>query len=200
MILRMITATEIFGQRKLLLASGSPRRRELLDSLGIKVEHAQLHDVDESYPADMSPMKVPEYLSRLKSQAYRSELADDEVLVTADTVVVLDGKVLGKPVDEAEAKAMLRSLSGRVHQVVTGVTLATSSSSVTFSEVTDVEFDTLSDSEIDYYVANFKPFDKAGAYGIQEWIGYVGVKGIRGDYYNVMGLPVNSLCRHLKSI
>lgn len=196
----MITATEIFGQRKLLLASGSPRRRELLDSLGIKVEHAQLHDVDESYPADLSPMKVPEYLSRLKSQAYRSELADDEVLVTADTVVVLDGKVLGKPVDEAEAKAMLRSLSGRVHQVVTGVTLATSSSSVTFSEVTDVEFDTLSDSEIDYYVANFKPFDKAGAYGIQEWIGYVGVKGIRGDYYNVMGLPVNSLCRHLKSI
>ena len=196
----MITATEIFGQRKLLLASGSPRRRELLDSLGIKVEHAQLHDVDESYPADMSHMKVPEYLSRLKSQAYRSELADDEVLVTADTVVVLDGKVLGKPVDEAEAKAMLRSLSGRVHQVVTGVTLATSSSSVTFSEVTDVEFDTLSDSEIDYYVANFKPFDKAGAYGIQEWIGYVGVKGIRGDYYNVMGLPVNSLCRHLKSI
>lgn len=200
MILRMITATEIFGQRKLLLASGSPRRRELLDSLGIKVEHAQLHDVDESYPADMSPMKVPEYLSRLKSQAYRSELAGDEVLVTADTVVVLDGKVLGKPVDEAEAKAMLHSLSGRVHQVVTGVTLATSSRSVTFSEVTDVEFDTLSDSEIDYYVANFKPFDKAGAYGIQEWIGYVGVKGIRGDYYNVMGLPVNSLCRHLKSI
>ena len=196
----MGTATDIFGKRKLLLASGSPRRRELLDSLGIKVEHAQLHDVDESYPADMSPMKVPEYLSRLKSQAYRSELADDEVLVTADTVVVLDGKVLGKPVDEAEAKAMLRSLSGRVHQVVTGVTLATSSSSVTFSEVTDVEFDTLSDSEIDYYVANFKPFDKAGAYGIQEWIGYVGVKGIRGDYYNVMGLPVNSLCRHLKSI
>ena len=196
----MITATEIFGQRKLLLASGSPRRRELLDSLGIKVEHAQLHDVDESYPADMSPMKVPEYLSRLKSQAYRSELAGDEVLVTADTVVVLDGKVLGKPVDEAEAKAMLHSLSGRVHQVVTGVTLATSSRSVTFSEVTDVEFDTLSDSEIDYYVANFKPFDKAGAYGIQEWIGYVGVKGIRGDYYNVMGLPVNSLCRHLKSI
>lgn len=196
----MITATEIFGQRKLLLASGSPRRRELLDSLGIKVEHAQLHDVDESYPADLSPMKVPEYLSRLKSQAYRSELADDEVLVTADTVVVLDGKVLGKPVDEVEAKAMLRSLSGRVHQVVTGVTLATSSRSVTFSEVTDVEFDTLSDSEIDYYVANFKPFDKAGAYGIQEWIGYVGVKGIRGDYYNVMGLPVNSLCRHLKSI
>lgn len=200
MILRMITATEIFGQRKLLLASGSPRRRELLDSLGIKVEHAQLHDVDESYPADLSPMKVPEYLSRLKSQAYRSELADDEVLVTADTVVVLDGKVLGKPVDEAEAKAMLRSLSGRVHQVVTGVTLATSSSSVTFSEVTDVEFDTLSDSEIDYYVSNFRPLDKAGAYGIQEWIGYVGVKGIRGDYYNVMGLPVNSLCRHLKSI
>ncbi len=196
----MGTATDIFGKRKLLLASGSPRRRELLDSLGIKVEHAQLHDVDESYPADMSPMKVPEYLSRLKSQAYRSELADDEVLVTADTVVVLDGKVLGKPVDEAEAKAMLRSLSGRVHQVVTGVTLATSSRSVTFSEVTDVEFDTLSDSEIDYYVANFKPFDKAGAYGIQEWIGYVGVKGIRGDYYNVMGLPVNSLCRHLKSI
>jgi septum formation protein maf len=198
--MEMGTATDIFGKRKLLLASGSPRRRELLDSLGIKVEHAQLHDVDESYPADMSPMKVPEYLSRLKSQAYRSELADDEVLVTADTVVVLDGKVLGKPVDEAEAKAMLRSLSGRVHQVVTGVTLATSSRSVTFSEVTDVEFDTLSDSEIDYYVANFKPFDKAGAYGIQEWIGYVGVKGIRGDYYNVMGLPVNSLCRHLKSI
>ena len=200
MILRMITATEIFGQRKLLLASGSPRRRELLDSLGIKVEHAQLHDVDESYPADMSPMKVPEYLSRLKSQAYRSELAGDEVLVTADTVVVLDGKVLGKPVDEVEAKAMLRSLSGRVHQVVTGVTLATSSSSVTFSEVTNVEFDTLSDSEIDYYVSNFRPLDKAGAYGIQEWIGYVGVKGIRGDYYNVMGVPVNSLCRHLKSI
>lgn len=183
---------------KLLLASGSPRRKELLGQIGLEVEQAHLKDVDESYPSALPPEEVAPYISAKKSAAYAGEMCEGEILVTADTVVIDGGRVLGKPCDAAEASAMLRELSGHTHKVVTGVTLASSRKQITFSEVTEVSFAELSDDEIEYYVEKYRPFDKAGAYGIQEWIGYIGVTGIRGDYYNVMGLPLRRLYEHLK--
>lgn len=184
---------------KYLLASKSPRRQELLKMLDIDFEIVSIGEVEEIYPADLPVEKVPEFLSRLKSNAYKKNLKEGEILITADTVVILDGKIYGKPKDNTDACDMLRALSGRTHQVITGVTLADKNKSVTFATVTDVEFAPLSDSQIEYYVSNFKPLDKAGAYGIQEWIGAVGVKGIRGSFYNVMGLPVHSLYNELNS-
>lgn len=191
---------DFFGGRRLLLASASPRRRELLRFLGAEVENAPLIEVDETYPADLPAEQVPEYLSRLKAEPYRATLRPDEVLVTADTVVINHGKVVGKPHSEEEAVEMLRSLSGHAHRVVTGVTLTTTEGSHSFSEHTDVEFAPLTDDEIRTYVERFRPLDKAGAYGIQEWIGYIGVKGITGDYYNVMGLPLHALYTNLKAM
>lgn len=191
---------DFFGGHRLLLASASPRRRELLRFLGAEVENAPLIEVDETYPADLPAEQVPEYLSRLKAEPYRAALRPDEVLVTADTVVINRGKVVGKPHSEEEAVEMLRSLSGHAHRVVTGVTLSTTEGSHSFSEHTDVEFAPLTDDEIRTYVERFRPLDKAGAYGIQEWIGYIGVKGITGDYYNVMGLPLHALYTNLKAI
>lgn len=193
-------AEEIFGKRRLLLASGSPRRRELLDKLGVEVVRAHLKDVDENYPSTMKAEEVAAHLSRKKAEAYIGEIAPDEVLITADTVVVDGNRVLGKPHDEAEAREMLRELSGHCHKVITGVTLATATDMRTFSETTEVEFAELSDAEIAYYVEHYRPLDKAGAYGIQEWIGYIGIEGIRGDYYNVMGLPLRQLYRQLVSM
>ncbi len=186
--------------RKFILASGSPRRRELLGMLGVDFTVDTSRQVDERIPDGVyiEAEKIPEYLSQVKAEAYLSDLTDDNVLVTADTVVILDGDVIGKPVDEGDARRMLRRLSGRVHKVVTGVTVVSSGKRKTFSETTEVEFAPISDDEIDYYVDTFHPVDKAGAYGIQEWIGAVAVKGLRGSYYNVMGLPVNRLYRELK--
>ncbi len=186
--------------RKFILASGSPRRRELLGMLGVDFTVDTSRQVDERIPDGVyiEAEKIPEYLSQVKAEAYLSDLTDDNVLVTADTVVILDGDVIGKPVDEGDARRMLRRLSGRVHKVVTGVTVVSSGKRKTFSETTEVEFAPISDGEIDYYVDTFHPVDKAGAYGIQEWIGAVAVKGLRGSYYNVMGLPVNRLYRELK--
>ncbi len=186
--------------RKFILASGSPRRRELLGMLGVDFTVGTSRQVDERIPDGVyiEAEKIPEYLSQVKAEAYLSDLTDDNVLVTADTVVILDGDVIGKPVDEGDARRMLRRLSGRVHKVVTGVTVVSSGKRKTFSETTEVEFAPISDGEIDYYVDTFHPVDKAGAYGIQEWIGAVAVKGLRGSYYNVMGLPVNRLYRELK--
>lgn len=154
-------------------------------------------DIDEKYPKELPAEEVPEYLSKLKSSAYLENLEDNDILITADTVVILDNEIIGKPHDEEEAKRMLRKLSGRVHRVVTGVTLTGKKKSATFSTVTDVTFAPLTDAEIDFYVDTYKPFDKAGAYGIQEWIGAVGVAGINGSYYNVMGLPVHRLYNEL---
>lgn len=191
---------DFFGGRRLLLASASPRRRELIRFLGAEVENAPLIEVDETFPADLPAEEVPEYLSRLKAEPYRATLSPDEVLVTADTVVINNGKVVGKPHSEEEAAEMLRSLSGHPHRVVTGVTLTTTEGSISFSEHTDVEFAPLTDEEIAAYVATHHPLDKAGAYGIQEWIGYIGVKSITGDYYNVMGLPLHALYTHLKQL
>ena len=185
---------------KILLASGSPRRRELLAMIAPDFAVAPGRDVDESYPSDIPAEKVAEYLSKVKADAYIDLLADDEIIITADTVVIIDGRILGKPAGRDDAVAMLRSLSGRRHKVVTGVTVTARDRSISFDETTVVEFAPLSDDEIDAYVDTFRPYDKAGAYGIQEWIGAVGIKGIEGCYYNVMGLPVHTLYHRLKEV
>lgn len=183
---------------KLILASNSPRRRELLGGLGYPYEVRVIEDIDESYPETLSGSEVAAYISRAKAEAYRTTMADDEVVITADTIVCLDDKVLGKPADEAEAMAMLRNLSGRVHQVYTGVTIMSLERESSFVSRTDVTFASLTEEEILHYVTHFRPMDKAGAYGIQEWIGYVGVERIEGSYFNVMGLPVQRLYSELK--
>lgn len=187
---------DILKNYKVLLGSNSPRRRELLTMMDIPFEVVKF-DVDESYPANLPATEVPLYLSKLKSEAYRPKLKDGQLLITADTVVICDGKILGKPSDERQAVEMLKTLSGRHHKVVTGVTIATPSSTESFSETTEVEFDNIADDDIKYYVSKYHPLDKAGAYGIQEWIGTVGIKGINGCYYNVMGLPTTLLHRRL---
>lgn len=186
--------------KEILLGSGSPRRRELLNMMGINFRVVSLHNVDENYPSDMKPEQVPVYLSKLKGMAYINELKEGQLLITADTVVISDGTILGKPNDYREAFMMLRRLSGRQHSVVTGVTLSSPEGMYSFSEKTLVTFDELSNEMIDYYVHRYIPLDKAGAYGIQEWIGVVGVKGIAGCYYNVMGLPTAKLYMTLQKL
>lgn len=182
---------------RIVLASNSPRRRELLSGLGISYEVRVLPDVEESYPATLPVGEIAEYIAREKAEAYKSVMTDDELLITADTVVVCKGEVMGKPVDEADARRMLHKLSGCTHQVTTGVCLTTTGAHRSFSVTTNVSFKNLSDEEIDYYVANYHPMDKAGAYGIQEWIGYIGVTGLEGSYFNVMGLPVQRIYKEL---
>lgn len=182
---------------RIVLASNSPRRRELLSGLGISYEVRVLPDVEESYPAALPVGEIAEYIAREKAEAYKSVMKDDELLITADTVVVCKGEVMGKPVDEADARRMLHKLSGCTHQVTTGVCLTTIGAHRSFSVTTNVSFKNLSDKEIDYYVANYHPMDKAGAYGIQEWIGYIGVTGLEGSYFNVMGLPVQRIYKEL---
>ena len=184
--------------RKIVLASNSPRRRELLGGLGYDYEVRVLDGIDESYPDTLRGSEVAAYISRAKADAYRATMTDDEIIITADTIVCLDDMVLGKPADEAEAVAMLRSLSGRTHQVYTGVTIVAAEQSSTFVSRSDVVFAILTDEEIAHYVAHYRPMDKAGAYGIQEWIGYIGVERIEGSYFNVMGLPVQRLYTELK--
>ncbi|MDE5693333.1 MAG: Maf family nucleotide pyrophosphatase [Duncaniella sp.] len=182
-----------------VLASGSPRRKELLGLLDLSFTVDTSHSVDEKVPQGMPARDVPGYLSRLKADAFPFSEADGRLVITADTVVILDGEVLGKPRDEEDAKAMLRRLSGRVQTVVTGVTVRTSERCETFCAESKVEFAELADAEIDYYVDRYKPLDKAGAYGIQEWIGAAAIRGISGSFYNVMGLPVHRLYDVLKS-
>lgn len=183
---------------KLMLASASPRRKELLSMLGLEFDICLGKDVDESYPEDIETDGIAKYLAQKKADAYIEGLGDDEIVITADTIVVNDGKVLGKPANEIEAKTMLKSLSGHKHKVITGVAVTSIQKQVSFSVETDVEFAELDDDEIDEYVSVFKPLDKAGAYGIQEWIGCIGVKNINGSYYNVMGLPLHRLYTELK--
>lgn len=183
---------------KLILASGSPRRRELLEGLNVDFEVRVIKGIAESYPKDLPAKEVPVFISQEKASAY--SLTDDEILLTADTVVVVDGNILGKPKDDDDAHRMLRTLSGRTHQVVTGVSITTCNAQKSFAVTTEVTFKELSKEEIDYYISHFHPLDKAGAYGIQEWIGYVGVTGIRGSYFNVMGLPVQRIYEELRSL
>lgn len=182
----------------IILASNSPRRKELLAGLGYPYEVRVLSDIDESYPNTLCGSEVASYISRVKADAYAKTMAADELIITADTIVCLDEQVLGKPADEAEAIAMIRSLSGRTHQVYTGVTLTTKEKQTSFVSRSDVTFAVLSDEEIAHYVTHYHPMDKAGAYGIQEWIGYIGVERIEGSYFNVMGLPVQRLYTELK--
>lgn len=180
---------------KIILSSNSPRRRELLAGLGVDFEVKVIKGVDESYPDTLPSKDVAEYIAREKAAAY--EVADDELVITADTVVIVGDDILGKPHDAAEAHAMLRKISGRTHHVVTGVCMKTNQELHSFSVMTGVTFKELTDSEIDYYIEHYKPFDKAGAYGIQEWIGYIGVTGLEGSYYNVMGFPVQRVYAEL---
>lgn len=186
--------------KQYILASGSPRRRELMAMLDVNFRVDTSKSVDEVVPAEMPAEEVPGFLSQIKAQPYLAELKENEVLITADTVVILNGQVIGKPKDAADARRILRNLAGQVHKVITGVSIGRYGKPLeTFSETTEVEFDTLTDEEIAYYIDSYKPLDKAGAYGIQEWIGAAAVKGIRGSFYNVMGLPIHRLYTALRS-
>ena len=185
---------------KIILASNSPRRKELLAGIDIPFEVRVINGIDESYPDTLPTKDIAEYISKKKSAAYRQTMAGDELVITADTIVVLGSQVMGKPKDADEACSMLRQLSGQTHQVITGVTLTTTERQISFSVETDVTFKVLSDEEIEYYVSHYRPFDKAGAYGIQEWIGHIGVTGMSGSYFNVMGLPVQRIYKALKTL
>ena len=191
---------ENLNKYRIVLASNSPRRKELLSGLGIQYEVKTLPDIDESYPEGLDGMEIPAFIAQSKADAYRSVMQSDELIITADTIVWLDGKVMGKPRDAEEARKMLRALSGQTHQVITGVCLTTPTYQKAFATMTDVTFATLSEEEIAYYVDCYSPMDKAGSYGIQEWIGFIGVESISGSYFNVMGLPIQRLYTELKKL
>lgn len=185
-------------QYKIILASKSPRRQQLLSDLGLKFS-VQSMDIPEEFPANLGMTEVSVYLAELKAEAFRPQLKPNQLVITADTIVWLDGKVLNKPADYADGFRMLKDLSGKKHQVITGVCLLSDEKKVSFYASTDVWFKELSDEEIHYYLEHYRPYDKAGAYGIQEWIGYVGIYHIEGSFFNVMGLPVQSVYEHLKT-
>ena len=189
---------ENISQYHILLASNSPRRRELLGGLGVEYEVVSLPEIDESYPPTLQGVEIPTYIAARKAEAYSQWMKDDTLLITADTIVWLDGKVYGKPADAQDACKMLRELSGKTHTVITGMALTTCDKQRTFAVESYVTFAQLDEAEIEYYVSKYKPFDKAGAYGIQEWIGYIGVTALEGSYFNVMGLPVQRLYQELK--
>lgn len=181
----------------IILASNSPRRRELLSGLDLDFEVKVLPDIEENYPETLATQDIPVYIATEKAAAYKDLMSEHDLIITADTVVVLGDKVLGKPESLDDAKRMLHALSGHTHQVITGVCLMTRTRQRSFSVTTDVTFKQLTEAEIDYYVEKYRPLDKAGAYGIQEWIGYIGVTGLNGSYFNVMGLPVQRIYNEL---
>jgi len=187
-----------FQKYEIILASKSPRRKQLLGDLGLKFKVKSM-DIPEDIPDGMGMTEVPVYLAELKAKAFLPHLKENQLVITADTIVWLNGKVLNKPVDYADGFRMLKALSGEKHQVLTGICLLTTEKKVSFYASTDVWFKQLSDEEINYYLENYRPYDKAGAYGIQEWIGYIGIHHIEGSFFNVMGLPVQSLYEHLKA-
>ena len=193
----MLLKDKLIG-RRLLLASKSPRRSQLLRDCGLCFEVVDGREAEEIYPADMPSDQVAEYLSRIKSDAYADMVEGGDVLITADTIVVAGGEILGKPSDREDAVRMLGLLSGTSHTVITGVTLRTTDKVESFSCTSRVKFRTIEPDEVDYYLDTYRPYDKAGAYGIQEWIGYVAIEGIEGSFYNVMGLPVQMLYVRLK--
>ncbi|MBW3524304.1 Maf family nucleotide pyrophosphatase [Chryseobacterium sp. NKUCC03_KSP] len=183
---------------KILLASQSPRRKELLSSLGFDFEVVKI-DCEEILPDHIKIGEAAAYLSELKANAFRT-LQKNEVLLTADTVVAHENRFLGKPKDEMEAREMLQSLSGKIHQVYTGITIKTLDKTITETDVADVEFDEITSEEIDFYIKNYKPFDKAGSYGIQEWLGMAKIKNINGSFYTIMGLPTHLVYKILKEL
>lgn len=183
---------------KVILASNSPRRKELLAGLGIDFSVRIIKDIDESYPASLRGEDIPVFISGKKAEAYRRTMAEDELIITADTIVYDNEKVLGKPSSREEAINMLTELSGHAHEVITGVTICSRDKMKQFASESKVFFDNLTEEEIEYYVDKYRPYDKAGSYGIQEWIGFVGVTRIEGSYFNVMGLPIQRLYKELK--
>ena len=188
---------EWFPEYNYILASKSPRRQELLHILGLSFE-VRTKETEENFPEDLNKEQIPVYLAQTKAAPFYEELNENDLLITADTIVWLDGKVLGKPENSAEAKQMLQGLSGREHQVISGVCLTSKNKQKSFYAVSNVQFKVLTDREIDFYVSQFSPFDKAGAYGIQEWIGAIGITHIEGSFYNVMGLPVQRLYEEIQ--
>lgn len=185
------------NHKRIILGSGSPRRRDLMGGLDLEFCVDTLNNFVETIDSEAIPSEVPVLMSQGKSHGFHRALQPDEVLVTADTVVIVDGKVLGKPHSRAQAVEMLRTLSGRTHEVLTAVTIRDCSSEETFTDSTLVTFLELSDQQIDYYIDKYRPFDKAGAYGVQEWIGYVAIERLEGSFYNVMGFPVHKVYREL---
>ena len=185
------------GNKKIILASASPRRKELLAGLCVEFEVDTRNNFEETYSDDIPHENIPEILSEGKSYGFHRELASDEILITSDTLVLCEDHVMGKPADRDEAYRMLRLLSGKPHKVITAITLRDCSRISTLSDTALVHFKDLSDEEIYYYIDNFKPFDKAGAYGIQEWIGYIGIDKIEGSYFTIMGLPVHLVYEEL---
>ncbi len=184
-----------FKDKKILLASQSPRRQELLKGLGLEFSIIKIN-ADESYPHDLVREEITEFISQSKADAYEIKNSN-EILITADTLVWLDNLIMGKPKDYEDAFQMIRRMSGKIHEVFTSVTIKTKDKTVSFSETTEVVFDEFSDKEIEYYIQNHQPFDKAGAYGIQDWLGYAKISRINGCYYNVMGLPLHQLYKVL---
>lgn len=182
---------------QITLASGSPRRKELLASLGVDFQ-VRTKPTDETFSSDMAPKEVAAYLAKIKAEAFAHDITPEELIITADTVVIHHQQILGKPADKAEAQQMLQLLSGDVHWVITGVCIFYEGNYHTFSETTKVTFKELTNWEINYYIDHYQPFDKAGAYGIQEWIGMVGIERIEGDYYNVVGLPLRTVYENLR--
>lgn len=181
----------------IILASQSPRRKELLSGLDLNYRTLLIPDIDESFPDDLVGEEIPKYISRKKAEAYKNQIRENTLLITADTIVLLGDRVYGKPTDDEDAKRMLRELSGKTHVVITGVCITSAQKQVSFAATTEVRFAELSDQEINYYVSNYHPLDKAGAYGVQEWIGYVAVENMTGSYFNVMGLPIQRLYKEL---
>ncbi|MBP6687830.1 MAG: septum formation protein Maf [Lacibacter sp.] len=179
---------------RIILASKSPRRKQLLEWAEIPFD-VLVKDTDEMYPATLSIEKVPVYIARNKALAVKEELSHDRLILAADTIVVLNGKVIGKPTSKENAIEILSELSGQVHQVITGVVLMRDDTETAFADITEVEFHKLTQQQIEFYVNKYKPYDKAGAYAIQEWIGVVGIKRVKGDFYNVMGLPVSRVVK-----
>lgn len=187
-------------QYKIVLCSNSPRRKELLKGLGLNFQTRIIDGIDESYDKSLPGEDIAKMISEKKAESYKATMSSDELIITADTIVYVDGEVLGKPQNKIDAARMLKMISGKCHDVITGVCLLTSNKRISFSVKTKVSFAQITDDEISFYIENYKPYDKAGAYGIQEWIGYIGVDSIQGSYFNVMGLPVQRLYSELKNI
>lgn len=185
------------ANKRVILASGSPRRRELLGELGVSFVLGGIKDYNESYPESLAAEDVPQYVAKQKSLHFDGELSEGDILITSDTIVTIDGLKLGKPRSKDEAVAMIKSLCGKTHLVITGVCIRDIDHSISFSDKAEVTFARMSDKDIEWYVENFRPYDKAGAYGIQEWIGLAGISGIRGSVYTVIGLPVQPLYENL---
>lgn len=193
------TDKEMIEGKKIILGSKSPRRRELMQGADLEFTVDSKSLFDEHFPPAMDHIQVPEFIAKGKSEHFHRQLEDDEILITADTMVLVDGKIIGKPKDDMEAARMLETLSGKTHIVATGVCIRDNRKQISFTDTTEVKFEKLSASEIEYYVSKFHPTDKAGAYGIQEWIGHIGISAINGSYFNVMGLPIHRIYQELRN-